>query len=177
MPIKNRQKLLLIVAIAAVALLGADSLLLTPLTKAWSSRQEHIAQLRKQIDSGKALLKRELAIRSHWEQWSGRTLTNNPSGAEQQVFHAIDAWAQDTGVVINAITPQWKHDSDEYITYECRIDATGDLGRLTQFLHKAERAPLALKLEDIELAARDKEGQQLTLGLQFSGLVLNSQAQ
>jgi hypothetical protein len=175
MPIENRQKLLLIVAIAAVALLGADSLLVTPLTKAWKSRQAHLTELRRQIAAGEVLKKREQTIRARWDQMSHRTLINNVSGADEQVYKAIDSWAQNTGVIINAITPQWKHDSDDYSTYECRIDATGDLSRLAQFLHKAERESLALKLEDIELAARDKEGQQLSLGLQFSGLVLNTQ--
>jgi hypothetical protein len=175
MPIKNRQKLLLIVAIATVALLAADSLVFTPLTKGWKERQERLAGLRKQIDAGARLIKRDAVIRGQWNDLAGRVLTNNTSAAEQQVFKAIDAWAQESGVAINAITPQWKHDSDDYTSLECRIDAAGDLTRLTQFLHRAEREKLALKLEDIELAARDKEGQQLSLGLQFSGLVLNSQ--
>ncbi len=32
---------------------------------------------------------------------------------------------------------------------------------------------MALKLELVELGARDKEGQQLSLGVQLSGLVLS----
>jgi hypothetical protein len=102
-----------------------------------------------------------------------KALTNNLSSAEQQVFRAVDAWAQDTGVIVNAVTPQWKHDSDDYVTYECRIDATGDIGRLSQFIYRAEREPLALRMESVELSARDKEGQQLSLALQMNGLVLN----
>jgi hypothetical protein len=77
-------------------------------------------------------------------------------------------------VVISAITPQWKHDSDDYMTYECRVDAAGDLEKLSRFLYSVERDPMALKLELVELGARDKEGQQLSLALQLSGLVLNS---
>jgi len=34
---------------------------------------------------------------------------------------------------------------------------------------------MALKLESVELGARDKDGQQLSLALQVSGLVLNAQ--
>jgi len=45
-----------------------------------------------------------------------------------------------------------------------------------RFLYSIERSPMALKLELVELGARDKEGQQLSLGLQFSGLVLNTPA-
>ena len=46
--------------------------------------------------------------------------------------------------------------------------------RLSRFLYSVERDPMALKLELVELGARDKDGQQLSLGLQLSGLVLNT---
>jgi hypothetical protein len=174
--IKNRQKLLVIVAIASVAILAGDKLVLTPLTNAWDARAARVRQLRGQLVHGKSLVQRERGIRNHWNEMQQRSLTNNASAAEQQVFRAIDSWAQDTGVTINAITPQWKHDSDEYATYECRVDAGGDLSRLSRFIYHVEREPLALKLDAVELSARDKEGQQLSLGLQFSALMLNPES-
>jgi hypothetical protein len=175
MPIKNRQQVLFLATGIAVALFFGDKLVLGPLTDTWKARANRVMALRNQVSRGRMLLVRERGIRDHWAEMQHRALTNNPSAAEQQVFRAIDGWAQDTGVLINAITPQWKHDSEDYITYECRIDATGDIGRLSRFLYRAEREPLALKLESVELNARDKDGQQLSLGLQLSGLVLNPQ--
>ncbi len=177
MQIKNRQQLLIAVSVAVVALFAGDRLLLTPLSNAWKARAEQITTLRNKISRGKALMVRERGIRNHWADMQKRSLTNNPSAAEQQVFRAIDSWAQDSGVVINAITPQWKHDSDDYTTYQCRVDAAGDINRLSHFLYRVEREPLALKLESVELGARDKDGQQLSLGLQLSGLMLTPQTQ
>jgi hypothetical protein len=175
MQIKNRQQLLIVAAVIGVALFAGDKLLFTPLVHAWDARATKIRKLRNDVARGKMLALREVGIRNHWADMQRRALTNNPSAAEQQVFRAIDSWAQDTGVVINAITPQWKHDSDDYTTYQCRVDAAGDINRLSRFMYRVEREPLALKLEAIELSARDKEGQQLSLGLQLSGLVLNPQ--
>jgi hypothetical protein len=175
--IKNRQQLLIMVSIAAVALFAGDRLLLSPLLKAWGGRATRIAELRKEIAQGKLLLQREQSIRSRWQHMSRNALPNTTSAAEQQVFKAIDLWAQNSGVAISAITPQWKHDSDDYMTFECRVDATGDLGKLSRFLYSVERDPAALKLELVEVGARDKEGQQLSLGLQLSGLVLTPQKQ
>jgi len=175
MQIRNRQQFLTIAAIAAVALFAGDRLALSPLLQAWSGRATRITELSKQITQGKMLLQREQGIRSRWQQMTGNTLPGNASAAEQQVFQAIDLWAQSSGVAISAITPQWKHDSDDYMTFECRVDAAGDLGKLSRFLYSVERDSMALKLELVELGARDKEGQQLSLGLQLSGLVLTPQ--
>jgi hypothetical protein len=171
--IKNRQQLLLIVTIGAVALFAADALIRAPLMNLWSARAARVTALRNQVSRGRMLVQRERVIRNHWDDMQRKSLTNNLSAAEQQVFRAIDSWAQDTGVIVNAITPQWKHDSDDYITYECRVDASGDISRLSRFLYRAEREPLALKMEAVELSARDKDGQQLSMALQLNGLVLN----
>ena len=176
MQIKNRQQLLIMGAIAAIALFAGDELILSPLMKIWNARATRVAELRKQIDRGKGLVEREQkqSIRYRWSQMVSNALPNNSSAAEQQVYKAIDLWAQNSGVALSAITPQWKHDSDDYMTVECRVDAAGDLGKLSRFLYSVERDPMALKLELVELGARDKEGQQLSLGLQLSGLVLNT---
>ena len=178
MQIKNRQQLLIILAVTAIALFAGDQLILSPLLKIWNGRATRIADLRKNISRGNSMVQREQlpgqSIRRRWEQMSRNALPNNTSAAEQQVYKAIDLWAQNSGVAISAITPQWKHDSDDYMTFECRVDAAGDLGKLSRFLYSVEQDPMALKLELVELGARDKEGQQLSLGLQLSGLVLNT---
>jgi hypothetical protein len=43
---------------------------------------------------------------------------------------------------------------------------------LTKFLHDVEQAELALRIESVELTARDADGRQLALGLSVSGLRL-----
>ena len=172
MPTKNRQKLLIYAAIAVLALFAADQLVRAPLMAFWNTRAEQLHRMRTQVDNGKKLLAREQSIRGRWDRMQHGTLTNNPSAAEQQLFAAIDSWRQDSRVVLSGATPQWKHDSDDYMTYQCRLDASGNLSSLTRFLYDIEKDPMALKLESIELAARDKDGQQLSLAVQLSALVL-----
>lgn len=174
MKIENRQQGLIVLVAGAAALLVGNSLIYEPLTKWWSERSRQIVQLRKQVDDGKRLQNRAAGIRSQWEQMRTNTLPDNTSLAEQQVLKAFDTWARDSGATITGIMPQWKNDADEYQTLNCRVEATGNLGTLSQFLFDIEKDPMALKLESVELSAHDTGGQQLTLGLQISGLVLNS---
>ena len=54
----------------------------------------------------------------------------------------------------------------------CGIDIRHIYKLQTRFLYDIEEDPLALKLESVALSARDDTGQQLTLGLQISGLAL-----
>ena len=174
MKIENRQRLLTILAGAVVALFAADKLLLEPLTASFKQRDTHIAELRKQVADGQQVLKREQSLRGRWDYMRTNTLPDNPSLAEQQVFKAFDKWSQESHIGITSITPQLKHDADEFSTMEFRVEASGNLAAVSQFLYAIEKDPMALKLETTEISARDTEGQVLSLGLQVSGLVLTS---
>ena len=176
MNIKNRQQVLLVATIALAALFAGDKLLFTPLAHAWQARTAQVSELRKQVAQGNQLLARETALRSRWDHMRTNTLPANTSLAEQEILKAFDFWSQDSHVSIMSITPQWKRDADDFITLECRVDAAGNLATLSKFLYDIEKDPLALKLETVEITARDNEGQQLALSLQISGLVLNPQA-
>jgi hypothetical protein len=172
MKIDNRQQVLLVLTIAAVALLAGDKLILSPLTNVWKERAKEIAGLRAQVANGSLLIKREQAIRSRWDQMRTNTLPNNQSLAQEQVLKALVNWSQESGAGINGTAPQWKNDADEYKTLVCRVDASGTLWTLSRFLFDIEKGPMALKVESLDLSSHDNNGQQLTLGLQISGLVL-----
>ena len=175
MNIKNRQHILAIVAIAAVALLAGDKFVLSPLLTSWKERSVKIADLTKSVSQGSQLIGRDQIIRSRWEHMKTNMLPSNASVAENEVLRAFERWSQDSRISIASIKPQWKMADDDYMTYECRADAFGSLQAITRFLYEIEKDPMALKIESVEINARDNNGQQLSLGLQVSGLRLNPQ--
>jgi Tfp pilus assembly protein PilO len=177
MRINQRQRLLAILAISGLGLLISDWFVFTPLTHLWQARSKSIAELRQEIAQGSSLLQREQLIRRRWDEMRTNTLPNNPSLAEQQMLKAVDTWSQESRASVTSITPQWKHDEDEYMTLECRVDATGDMETLARFLYAVEKGPMGLKVISAELSSHDTIGQQLSLALEVSGLVLTPQTQ
>jgi Tfp pilus assembly protein PilO len=172
MKIENRQQFLLALTIGVVALYIGVNFICVPLSHAWSARSTQIKLLRAKVSEGKQLIRREPVIRSRWSEMYTNTLPENSSLAEQQVLKAFDNWSRDTGADISSIMPQWKNDSTNYVTLNCRVEASGNLGTLSRFIYDIEKGPAALKLDSVELSAHDPTGQQLTLGLQISGLAL-----
>ncbi len=167
-----RQQLLTIVALAAVGLFVFDRFILNPVVKSLKDRTTRIAELRMNILKGAQILDREKTVRTRWKEMSTNTLASDNSEAEDQVFKAFDRWAQESRISISSIKPQWKHNSEDYLTLECRVDALGNLAALTRFLYNIERDALALKVDAVEITSRDNSGSQLALGLLVSGLVL-----
>jgi hypothetical protein len=52
------------------------------------------------------------------------------------------------------------------------VEASGDLGTITSFLYNLEEDPMAIRVESMEISARDVTGSQMALSLLVSGLVL-----
>ena len=172
---KNRQQLLTIAAVAVVAIFALDKIVLTPLGKVWTDRSKRVKKLQNDVANGNQLLRREEALRARWDQMRTNTLPNNPSLAEQILLKNFDKWSKDSGLNVNNLNSQWKHDSEDYMTLQYRIEAAGNLNAVTRFLYELEKSPTALRLDNVEIGSHDSEGQQLTLGLQVSRLVLGAQ--
>jgi Tfp pilus assembly protein PilO len=172
MKIKNRQQLLTILALTVIGLFAADRLIISPLTDAWSARAKRVKDLQQRVADGKSLIDRERALKGRWEGMQKNALPTTLSTAEEQIMNSFDAWRSRSGLNINSITPQWKHDDTNFMTLQCRIEGLGSMKSVARFLYEMENSPTALRLENLEIASKDTEGQSLTFGLTVSGLVL-----
>ena len=173
MQINNRQRVLGLAAAAGLALLIADKVVITPLIAGWKERSTRIAELTKSVAQGNLLIGRDQQIRERWDSMRTNTLPDDVSLAENEVLKAFERWSQDSRISVSSIKPQWKRSGDDFMTLECRADAFGSMQAVSRFLYNVEKDPLALKVESVEITARDNDGQQLSLALQVSGLLLN----
>ncbi len=177
METNKRQRTLVILAAVGVAFLLGDRLLVTPLMASWQARSKQIVELTRQVNQGSLLVSRDSIIRDRWDSMRTNTLPEEVSEAENKVLRAFERWSQDSRISIASIKPQWKQAADDFMTLECRADAFGSIEALTRFLYEVEKEPLALRVEAVEINARDNDGRQLGLGLRVSGLQLGLQAE
>ncbi|MSU57226.1 MAG: hypothetical protein EXS35_03425 [Pedosphaera sp.] len=183
MTLTKQQKVLAVAALAMVGLFLGDKIVITPLTANWKARSERIAKLKEQVRDGEKTLSRERAVREQWDTMRTNTLaweimqTKNLAGAkpeaESQMLRAFERWSRDGGVSVSSIRPQWKEAEDDYKTLECRADVSGNISSVARFLFQIERDAMGVKVDSLELTARDNEGAQLALVIQVSGLLLN----
>jgi len=167
--IKNRQQFLTILTVTAVALLMIDKIVTPPLIGLWNDRSARIKTLKAEVTEGDLLRRGKDSIRRRWTGMQASALPNDTTLAEQQFFAGLNRWSQSSGISINTVNPQWKQGSDpSYKTLECRVDASGSIDRLSQFLFDLEKDPMALKLQTVELTSRDNDGTLIALGVQIS---------
>jgi hypothetical protein len=172
MKVNNRQQLLAFLAIAGIGLLLLDRFVITPLRANWKARSEEITKLERDIKRGESVLDRASITRARWQGMRTNTLPLNLSAAEGQVLKAFDRWTEESRISFTGIKTQWKRNSDEYLLLDCHADAFGTIDAVTRFLYDVEKDPSALRVESVEITSRDNNGQQLTIALQVTGLVL-----
>lgn len=176
MNLTKQQRTLAVIAIAMAALFMADKLVFTPLLANWKARAARITQLHEQVREGTSLTdeRRARAWREQWDRMRTNALPATKPEAETLMLRAFERWSRDAGgVQVSSIRPQWKENEEDHKTLECRADVAGSLSDLTRFLYQVERDPLGVKVDSMELTARDTEGKQLALVIQVSGLMLN----
>jgi hypothetical protein len=178
--IENRQKLLVIVAVTALALFLGNNIVYERLKQSWQDRAKHIKDLQQQVAVDKSLLRRKAEILARWEHMQTNVLPVNPSQAGSAILKAKDRWVGNSGVSLDGFSPQLKQDTTDQdstnvvTTWECRTDASGNMRSLLNFLWAVESDPMGVQLEDVEISAKDNTGEELTLGLTLSALVLDN---
>lgn len=175
MPI-NRQKLLTLLTLGAIALLVLDKIVTPPLTKLWNKNATQIANLKTQVQQAETRKRSKESLRRTWAEIQASSLTNDTTMAEGQLMSGLTRWSTMSDVRLDSIVPQWKQGSDaSFKTLEYHVDASGSIERLGQFLYDLETDPMALKVQTVELTSKDNNGSVIALGLQISGLVLTGQ--
>lgn len=178
MKIKSRQDWLVVLTLGVVALAVTVNFILPPVLGWWSDRQKQIRELGNRVKEGNVTIRRETALRSHWDEMRHNALPGTKAEpgsmppAEQQFLKALDGWARDSGAEITSIMPQWKNTGTNYATLDCRVETSGELSVLSRFIYEIEKGPLMVRLDSVELSAHDANGQQMTLGVEINGLAL-----
>ncbi len=173
MQIKNRQQFLTILTLTAVGLLALDRIVRPPLAKIWDERATRIAKLKRDVKEGQGLQQRKNWLRGHWEDIQKSSLTNDTTAAEGQLWSSLNNWVIYSGVVLQNVAPTWKQGNDPaYKTLDCRVDASGSIDRLSEFLYAMETDKMALRVQSIEMTSKDANGGTIGLGIQLSALVL-----
>lgn len=169
----NRQRWLALIAGMGLLLLALDRVLFTPLINTWQAHAKEIVGLQKSVTNGHSTIDRATQTQQVWAGMLSGALPRDTAQAEHDLITAFDRWGHACDIEIGSIKPQWKRGAtDRYSLLECRVDASGSLARLSRFLYELEKSPLALRIDSVELTARDDNGQKLGLSLVVSGLRL-----
>ncbi len=167
---QNRKRWLLLVAGACVLLLTADRFVISPMASAWKKRSARIEELKSFIEKGEILLDRRDSLEARWQEVQKESLPANPPEAENQVLESVNTWAAASGFAVTGLIPRWIEDEEFGTRLEVRVSGSGSLESVSQFLYAVETSPTPLRVDLIEMRARDDAGRDIALDARLSGL-------
>jgi hypothetical protein len=170
LPRLGRERLLVSAAVACLALLLADRLVLTPLIQGWRERADELARLRAAIAQGDALVAEETRWLRQREEHAARMLPAASADAENAMLTHVNAGARETGLAVSSLRPRWTETPRRVPLLELQIAATGNLDAVVRFLHHLETGPLAIAVDAAELVPMRPDGSVISLDLRISGL-------
>ncbi len=162
----------MIVAGLLIGLLALDQFVIPPLVDGWKGRAQRIERLRADIARGEGLVSREAALARRWSEMVENSLPVREADAENLLFRVVADWAREAQLAVASQRPQWMTDEDGVRRLEFRINGAGSIESIARFLYHLESAPHALRVEEMDLSARDERGRTLAINLRLSGIVL-----
>jgi hypothetical protein len=177
MDLKQRERLLLVAVVICLGAWIGDKLVLSPLVKLWKQRSQKIVEVKRSLDKGHTLLARESSLREQWKEMKRLSLPAEVSVAEYRVLESQSRWSQQSRLSVTSLKPRWTQDEPDHKKMDCRAATQGRIEAVTRFLYELERDPLALRVEEIKMAARDDSGRDLTLDVRYTGLLLTGEKQ
>ena len=166
----KRDTILKLAALVCVCGLLGDQLILTPMMRTWDARTRRIRELKLALGKEQALLAQKEHWRELWVREQKKLLPNRLADAEGMVLESLNRWAKESGVRITSLRPHGRQALADFRTVEIQAAAVGNMNAVARFLYALETAPMALAVEDLELAAAKQGGDNLTVNLRLTGL-------
>jgi len=183
----KRERDLLTVAVIAVTIVVGKLLVFDPLLTSWGNYNKEITRLNDEIKNGNELIRpnpdkpgaatREESYKKTWAKYLVHNLNSTNTDAEKKVWRAIENWRSVSRISLTSVKPEWQNHDDRYRTYDVRLVAEGTMQEAVEFVHAIESDELPLKIEQLELASREKTGKLINVSVHFTGLQLGEALQ
>jgi len=167
----KRERIIAILAVAAVGILVLNKFLIGPVTGKLQQLETQKSQLRIELDEAQNLFRKRRVLEKRWKTALSESLRNEVE-AEIKVGRAINEWSNETRLTLSSVKPERVASDKGLKEMTFVVVGTGSLDAVTQFLWKIETASLPIKVKDMQLGSSNESGQSMSVQLRLSALCL-----
>jgi hypothetical protein len=168
MTFSKRERIILILTLAAVSALVLDWWVLGPLLARCDEAAAERDILLTRVTRATGTLQRRRDIERKWKGGMPPLMMREPTEAESQVLHALGDWAAKAGVNMVSLKPERSTKKTLLPEIDFRASGTGSMVAVSRFLHQLETSDIPLKIKALQLAARKEGLDDLSLQVQVS---------
>ena len=175
MALTHRERIIMFLAVTAIALLIADRIILSPVLNARSQTRETRQSLQTELDQANAALERREILQKRWEQMQQAGLTDTVETIEGLLFRHLKEASADSGLLLTSIQPDRQGNQPDLGEIEFAVSWTGSMAAVTAFLWDLETAQIPLRIKSLQLGANDETAAKMSLQVKLSSIYLLKQ--
>ncbi len=172
MVLSKRERVIAIVAVAAVAVLVLDHYAITPLMDSSERLDNERTAAAQKLSEANVLLNRQAGLQRKWKEMLAGGLTDSPGDAEPQVLHTLQDLASQARLNISSLRPERSNQGDVVREITVQTSGTGSMAAVSNFLYRVESAQIPLRITALQIGARREGTDDLSLVARISTLYL-----
>ena len=172
MVLSKRERYIAIGTVAAVAILGLDYFVFSPLKRMHDQIVVDGAQVTQDQTAANNLFTRQRNLKKVWTEMQQGGLKVDPSEAESQAYHAVLNWADAAGVDLTALKSERTSQEGKFQVISFHVTATGPLRAISRLLWSTETAAIPVRITDMQVIPRKEGTDDLSVQLSISTLCL-----
>ncbi len=170
--LSKRERLLLIVATVAILLAVVYRVVMIPVRDKTQEMERQIAQLSGELAILQRLIAHKGAVDSEYVRLlSGLTTRGSDKEVMAAMLSAVEDLASRCSVALVDVKPRQTRDDGWAKLHFVEIKVEADARQLVRFLHRFNTLPGAYRVEDMQLARREKSADVLIASLLASKMV------
>lgn len=174
MVLSKRERMILITAILAVAMLVADKFVVGPISKRREATKTQKLELQTQLENAQILFSRRRIMERKWKTLMSDGLQNDTE-TESKIGRALDEWSKEAMLTTSSVKPERVASDKGLKEMTFVVAGSGTLEAVSRFLWQIETAPMPIKVKDIQIGSTNETGQSMSLQLRLSALCLDSE--
>jgi type II secretion system (T2SS) protein M len=170
--LSKREKYIGIGAVAAIAILVLDELVVSPYYDQLDALSTGITQAKQQIDQNNLLFERQRVLQKVWTSMQSGGLQVDESQADSQAQLAILQWAGRSDMSVTALKTEHVSPEKDFLVLTYDVTATGSTPGLAHMLWALETATIPICVNEIQISSRPENTDNLTVRMNVSTLSL-----
>jgi hypothetical protein len=176
MPLTSRERIAMILAVAAVTVLAADRYVLTPLFEKRAENKQLCQSLAAEVEQSISVMNRRKQLQVRWNQMRQEGLTSQASGTESLILRFLQESSKEAGLLLTSLQPEHSEAEKNFGKIDFFVSGSGDMRAVTRFMWQLETASMPLKIRSFQLGAGDENASQMSLQLTLSSIYIIEKA-
>ncbi len=167
MVFSKRERIVSVLAGAALAILLLDLYVLAPLWDARNEAKDRKAKLASEVFTADLLLDKSREMGKKWREMVAGGMKDQPQETESQILHAVDAWSKEAAMKVSSVVRQERSTGNTLLPEMCfHASGEGNLNAVAGFIWRLETAKFPLRIQSLQINSQKPGTTDLTVQVQ-----------